>query len=101
MSSPDATDRAGRLPVQLRHGARLVGRWATEDHQVVAVWQYTSIEDYNRIQSAVTADPDSARAQAHRATLGPLFTTMHETFMTSALPASPTPAAEAAALPSR
>lgn len=27
------------LPVQLRHGARLVGRWETEDGRVVAVWE--------------------------------------------------------------
>jgi NIPSNAP len=25
------------LPVQLRHGARLVGRWETEDGRVVAI----------------------------------------------------------------
>jgi NIPSNAP len=29
--------RAHLLPVQLRHGARLVGRWETEDGRVVAV----------------------------------------------------------------
>ena len=26
------------LPTQLRHGARLVGRWSTEDDRVVAIW---------------------------------------------------------------
>lgn len=28
------------LPVQIRHGARLVGRWQTEDNRVVAVREY-------------------------------------------------------------
>jgi hypothetical protein len=32
--------RAHLLPVQLRHGSRLVGRWETEDGRVVAVWEY-------------------------------------------------------------
>jgi hypothetical protein len=74
------------LPVQLRHGARLVGRWSTPDHRVVAIWEYDGIDEFHRIQAAVAADPDSVRARAHRATLGPLFTERQETFMTSTLP---------------
>jgi hypothetical protein len=34
------------LPVQLRHGARLVGRWETEDGRVVAVWEYDDLAAY-------------------------------------------------------
>lgn len=69
------------LPVQLRHGARLVGRWETENHRVVAVWEYDSREAYERIDAAVRADPDSRRAQHRRATLPPLFTSREEVFM--------------------
>jgi hypothetical protein len=71
------------LPVQLRHGARLVGRWETEDARVVAVWEYDDQAAYERIEQAVRNDPGSARAQEHRKTLGPLFTSREEVFMTS------------------
>ena len=73
------------LPVQLRHGARLVGRWETEDGRVVAIWGYDDRVAYERIEQAVRSDPDSAAAQAHRQTLGQLFTSREEVFMTSTL----------------
>jgi ribosomal protein S18 acetylase RimI-like enzyme len=85
------------LPAQQKHGARLVGRWATDDGRVVAVWEYDSRADYERIQAAVARDPASARAQAVRATLPPLFSSMSETFMTSTLPATPAGPATTAA----
>jgi len=71
--------------VQLRYGARLVGRWETEDGRVVAVWEYGDRESYERIEAAVRSDPDSWRAQEYRRTgLPELLTSMEETFMTSA-----------------
>ncbi len=74
------------LPVQLRHGSRLVGRWETEDSRVVAVWEYDDRESFKRIDAAVRADPDSRRAQEYRRTALPdLFTSMDETFMTSTI----------------
>jgi hypothetical protein len=69
------------LPIQERHGARLVGRWETEDGRVVAVWEYDDRETYERINAAVVADPASDVAQRHRATLGPFFTEREEVFM--------------------
>jgi NIPSNAP len=75
------------LPVQLRHGARLIGRWETEDGRVVAVWEYDDRPAYERIESAVRRDPDSRRARQYRATLPPLITGQEETFMTSTLQA--------------
>ena len=73
------------LPVQLRYGARLVGRWETEDGRVIAVWEYDDRGSYERIEAAVRADPDSRRAREYRRTVLPeLFTSMEETFMTSA-----------------
>jgi hypothetical protein len=77
--------RTHLLPVQLRHGARLVGRWETEDGRVVAVWEYDDRPAYERMESAVRRDPDSRRAQQHRATLPPLITGQEEIFMTSTL----------------
>ena len=71
------------LPVQLRHGARLVGRWETEDGRVVAIWEYDDATSYEQIQAAVRAYPDSERAQDHRARLPPLITATEEVFMSS------------------
>ena len=70
------------LPIQERHGARLVGRWETEDSRVIAIWEYDDREAYERINAAVVADPASKMAQQYRATLGPLFTEREELFMT-------------------
>lgn len=74
------------LPVQVRHGARLIGRWETDDEEVIAVWEYDDMDSYERIDAAVRADPDSVRAQQARNTLGPLFTEKHETFARSTAP---------------
>jgi hypothetical protein len=71
------------LPIQVRHGARLVGRWETDDEEVVAVWEYDDRAAYERIDAAVRADPDSVRAQEERNALGPLYTEKHETFARS------------------
>jgi hypothetical protein len=71
------------LPVQLRHGARLVGRWHTQDDRIVAVWEYDSRERYEQIQAAVRSDADSVRAREARKTLPVLYQTMEETFMES------------------
>ena len=71
------------LPVQMRHGARLIGRWRTEDDRIVAVWEYDSRERYEQIQAAVRADPDSAKAQETRKALPTLYRSMQETFMES------------------
>jgi hypothetical protein len=77
------------LPVQLRHGARLVGRWETDDDRVVAIWEYNDAAAYEQIQAAVRADPDSERAQDRRAHLPPLITATEEVFMTATVhPAS-------------
>ena len=72
------------LPVQKRHGARLVGRWETDDGRVVAIWEYDDRSSYERIQGAVGADPDSYEARRLRQELPPLFTAREEVFMTDA-----------------
>lgn len=38
------------LPVQRRHGARLIGRWATDDGEILAVWEYDDAAEYERIR---------------------------------------------------
>jgi hypothetical protein len=69
------------LPIQRRHGARLVGRWETEDHRVISIWEYDSRSEFQRIHRDVRDDPDTAVAQEIRRTLGPLFTDTDDTFM--------------------
>jgi len=71
------------LPVQLRHGARLVGRWEAEDGRVVAVWEYDDRAAYERIDAAVRSDPDSRIAAQRRTELPPLIEAAEEVFMTS------------------
>ena len=75
--------RTWLLPVQLRHGARLVGRWHTEDHRIVAVWEYDGLDHYRAVEAAVRADPDATEAQRVRRTLPELFSDVEEVFMTS------------------
>jgi hypothetical protein len=77
--------RTHLLPVQLRHGARLIGRWQTEDDRVVAVWEYDDRQAYERIQAAVRADPATRQAQQVRRSLPALITATDETFMSSTL----------------
>jgi hypothetical protein len=80
--------RSHLLPVQLRHGARLIGRWETEDGRVVAVWEYDDRAAYERIAAAVRSDPDSRKAQELRAQLPPIITSGEETFMTPTVAAA-------------
>jgi NIPSNAP len=79
--------RTSLLPVQLRHGARLVGRWETDDGRVVAVWEYDDRASYERIEAAVRADPQSVRAQQHRAELPPMIKSQEQVFMRAAVQA--------------
>jgi 8-oxo-dGTP diphosphatase len=45
------------LPNQLKHGARLIGRWTTETRdEITALWAYNSYAEYERIEAAVRAD---------------------------------------------
>ena len=74
------------LPIQQRHGARLIGRWETDDGRVVAVWEYDDRAAYQRIESAIRQDPDLILAQQHRALLPPIIRSKEEVFMSDTLP---------------
>lgn len=78
------------LPVQQRYGARLVGRWQTEDgSHIAALWVYDSVEHYEVIQEKVSSDSDSHETQEfRRRELDPLFTEKEERFMVSTVPLS-------------
>jgi hypothetical protein len=48
------------LPNQLKHGARLVGRWLKPNDddttEIFAIWEYDSYEDYEKIEASVRSD---------------------------------------------
>ncbi|WP_236333081.1 NIPSNAP family protein [Paenibacillus auburnensis] len=50
------------LPNQMKHGARLVGRWMVPTTamttEIFAVWEYESYEKYKEIEGKVRADSD-------------------------------------------
>lgn len=70
------------LPLQRRHGARLVGRWATVDgSEIMALWAYADRDEYERVESAVRADPAHAAAMAAREDLGRMYEGSAEDFL--------------------
>ena len=48
------------LPAQLKHGARLIGRWMTSETaditEIFAIWEYDSYKTYEEIESCVKTD---------------------------------------------
>lgn len=50
------------LPNQLKHGARLVGRWMLPHDQtsteIFAIWEYDSFQRYKEIEANVRADQE-------------------------------------------
>lgn len=76
------------LPIQKRHGARLVGRWQNQDgRRITALWGYKSIEHYQLIESRIKSDPDSIKAQDYRKQeLAPLYQATSESFLHSTVP---------------
>jgi hypothetical protein len=78
------------LPVQQCHGAKLVGRWQTEDGSCIfALWVYDSAQHYKTVQEKVSSDPDALEAQAFRKREpDPLFTEKEDFLLTSTVPFS-------------
>lgn len=50
------------LPAQIKHGARLIGRWMTPNDEttteIFAIWEYDSYERYKVIEANVRNDQD-------------------------------------------
>lgn len=50
------------LPNQLKNGTRFVGRWMKDNkdgtHEVFAIWEYDSYEDYVRIETNIQNDAE-------------------------------------------
>jgi hypothetical protein len=72
------------LPLQLKYGARLVGRWITEDRtEIVAIWAYRDKAEYEEIERKIGADPASPGVREVRRTLEPLFVDTWQDFLLS------------------
>ncbi|MFY0542926.1 NUDIX domain-containing protein [Brevibacillus sp. H7] len=70
------------LPNQRKHGARLVGRWVTEEkNEVIAIWEYTSYDEYIRIEEAVRNDELHRLAQEKRKEMGQLYVESKQDFL--------------------
>jgi hypothetical protein len=53
------------LPVREKYGARLVGRWQTEDElEVLVIWAYESRQAAEEADRLVEQDPATAEARA-------------------------------------
>lgn len=76
------------LPIQKRHGAKLIGRWQNADgRRITALWSYDTVEHYKFIENKVKNDPDSIKAQQYqKQELAPLFQATSESFLESTLP---------------
>ncbi len=76
------------LPIQKRHGAKLIGRWQSDDaKRITSLWCYDSIGHFKLIEEKVKTDPDSIKAQAYRQQeLAPLFQATSESFLHSTVP---------------
>lgn len=77
------------LPVHQKHGARLVGRWQSEDGRIVVLWEYDSRADCERVQRAVRDDVQSQGSEAERRAKGLLDVEREEWLMTSTSDKSP------------
>ena len=76
------------LPVHRRHGARFVGRWQTDEGEVVVIWEYDSRAECERIQKAVREDPQSLATREVRESQGLLGAESREVLMTTTGPDS-------------
>ncbi|MGE6491869.1 NUDIX domain-containing protein [Exiguobacterium sp. NPDC077395] len=70
-------------PIQASHGARLVGRWVTEDKsEVMALWEYRDREHYEQVERDYRGSTLRRDAMKQRARLGKdLYIKSSEEFM--------------------
>ena len=71
-------------PVQVKNGARLVGRWVTEmQDEIISIWEYPSYEEYLKIEERVVKDAMYQATQTQLQKLGQLFLDCRKDFLTS------------------
>ncbi len=71
-------------PNQLKHGAKLIGRWVNESQtEITAMWEYESVEHYHSIEKDIQQSELHRAAQEKRKENGHLFLECHEEFLSS------------------
>lgn len=72
-------------PIQVNHGARLVGRWVSEaEDEVMILWEYRDREHYEEVDREYRSSTLRRDAMKQRARLGTaLYIKSSESFMTS------------------
>jgi 8-oxo-dGTP diphosphatase len=72
------------LPNQYKNGAKLVGRWVSENkEEVTAIWEYQSYESYQKIEEKVKSDELHHLAQEHRPKIKEIILESRQDFLTS------------------
>ncbi len=72
------------MPIQLKNGAKLIGRWITEEeNEILTMWHYPSYDDYLKIEERVKKDELHQQAQAQLLKLGKLYLDSRQDFLTS------------------
>lgn len=84
------------LPTQLKYGAKLIGRWMTEENdgiiEVFALWEYDSQEQYEEIENKIRADQEHVKRvqnrfdQIGRENLKQFFVKIEQDFVVSTVP---------------
>ncbi|WP_160726161.1 NUDIX domain-containing protein [Bacillus sp. USDA818B3_A] len=73
------------LPVHVKNGARIFGRWVTElRNEIISIWEYPSYEEYLKIEERVLRDEMQQAIQTQLQKAGPLFLDKHIDFLTEA-----------------
>ena len=71
-------------PNQLKHGAKLVGRWVNEtQNEITATWEYESMDQYEEIEKQIRTSALHQKAKQRREELGNLFLESSQDFLTS------------------
>jgi 8-oxo-dGTP diphosphatase len=71
-------------PIFVRFGTRTVGRWQDlERSQVVAIFEYDSLEHYQRSDAAVRSDPEYLAVMARASVDGAFYSAFEDVLMTS------------------
>lgn len=77
-------------PNQIRHGAKLIGRWVNNAQtEITAIWAYPSKEGYHQIEEQIRASSLHNEAQQKRRELEPLYLEKEETFLMSTVKNEP------------
>ncbi|MBE4909865.1 NUDIX domain-containing protein [Bacillus luteolus] len=71
-------------PNQIKHGAKLIGRWVNEDKdEILAIWEYKSIEHYEGIENLIRNSELHQKAKEKRMEIGELYIENNQDFLTS------------------